>query len=204
MKCDKLSVFSCCALLLLLALAPSAQAQTFNFIFTSSGMNATGTVDLLSGVAQSGTISVSGVPVEASPSTLISAAGNLLPGTGVAKNQNGDYLPYDNLVNFANNPILTGNGIDFGSGQYNSDHYNSLIGLWGGDVYGNPSPGLYTLFVGEALLDGSGNVVVPEYVYHSDAGTLTLTAIPEPSAYAAVIGVAILGFVAIRRRKVSA
>jgi len=194
------------AFVLLLVLASSAHAQVFDFAFTSSGMKATGTIDIVSGVAQSGTINVTGVPVEADPSTLITAAGSLLPGSGAVENHNGDVLTYDNLVNFSNDPILTGNGLVFVAGQYGPTHYNTLIGLNGGDAYGNLSPGEYTLFVGEALLDGNGNVIAPEYVYHWDSafGSLSLTAIPEPATYAAVFGLAALGLAAIRRRKIAA
>jgi hypothetical protein len=179
---------------MLLALSPAAIAgiETYDFTFTSGGMDATGTITVENGIAQSGSINVTGVPVEADPSTLLTASGSLLPGSGSAQNHNGDNLPYDNIVNFANNPILTGNGIDFASGQYSGTHYDTLIGLWGGDVNGNPSPGLYTLFVGEALLDGNGNVLVSEYVYNSDSGSLTLAAAPEPAAYGALAGVGLL------------
>ncbi|HTQ30863.1 MAG TPA: PEP-CTERM sorting domain-containing protein [Opitutaceae bacterium] len=204
MNRNKLSPFSWCTGLLLLVFASSAHAQIFNFTFTSSGMNATGMIDVVSGVAQSGTINVTGVPVEADPSMLITAAGSLLPGSGAVENHNGDVLTYDNLVSFSSDPILTGNGLVFVAGQYGPTHYNTLIGLNGGDAYGNLSPGEYTLFVGEALLDGSGNVIAPEYVYHWDTafGSLSLTAIPEPAAYAAVFGLAALVFVVIRRRKI--
>ncbi len=179
---------------MLLASSPAASAalETYNFTFTSSGMDATGTITIDNGIAQSGSINVIGVPVEADPSMLLAAAGSLLPGNGSAQNHNGDNLPYDNIVNFANDPILTGNGMDFVSGQYGPTHYNTLIGLWGGDVNGNPSPGLYTLFVGEALLDGNGNVLVNEYVYHSDSGSLTLVSAPEPAAYGALAGSGVL------------
>ena len=190
------------AVLMLLASAPAAFAQTYDFTFTSGGMDATGTITVVGGVAQSGSINVTGIPIEADPSMLISASGALLPGSGAAQNHNGDNLPYDNLVNFANNPILTGNGIDFVSGQYGPTHYNTLIGLWGGDVNGNPVPNEYTLFVGEAELDGNGNVIPGEneYVYTDNSGSLTLTTVPEPSTDALILGALAAGFVAMRRR----
>ena len=44
------------AMLMLLASAPAAVAELYNFTFASSGMNATGTINIISGVAQSGSI----------------------------------------------------------------------------------------------------------------------------------------------------
>ncbi len=190
--------FGLVAVLVLLASSSAVADQIYNFTFTSSGMDATGTIDVAGGVAQSGSINVTNVPLAADPNTLITAAGNLLPGNGAAQNHNGDNLPYDNLVTFANNPILTSNGIDFVAGQYDPTHYNTLIGLWGGDANGNPVPNEYTLFVGEAQLDGNGNVIPGEsgYVYNYLSGSLTLTPVPEPSsaflAICALIGFGIL------------
>lgn len=196
------------------ASAPAAASQIYDFTFTSNGgMDATGTISILNGVAQSGSINVTGVPVEASPSTLLTVASPLLPGNGAVQNvenHNGDVVTYDNLVNFANDPILTGNGLGFGSGQYGPTHYNALIGLNGGDAYGNLSPGLYTLFVGEALLSPNGSVAVPEYVYFWDSGSLTLTptatpniSTPEP-AFITLLASGFLaagGFHFVRRRR---
>jgi hypothetical protein len=190
----------------LLASAPGAVAavQTYDFTFTSGGMDATGMITVDNGVATSGSINVTGVPVEASPSTLITASGSLLPGTGSAQNHNGDNLPYDNLVNFASDPILTGNGLVFASGQYGPTHYNTLIGLWGGDPNGDPIPGEYTLFVGEALVDGNGNVIPgeSEYVYNYLPGSLTMVPAPESAAWTSplLLGALTLGSMGIRRR----
>ena len=189
--------------LMLVASAPAAFAQIYDFTFTGGGgMDATGTISISSGVAQSGSISVTGVPLEASPSTLISAAGSLLPASGPtdAENHDGDVITYDNVVNLANNPILDGDGLGFGSGPYqDSTHYNTLINLWGN------SPGSYSLFIGEAQLDSNGNVVgSPQYVYNIDSGSLALTLVPEPSTYALILCALPVGFVAIRRRRAAA
>jgi hypothetical protein len=186
-------------MLVLLSSAP-ASAQLYDFTFTSSsGMDATGTIDISGGVADFGSINVTGVPIEHSPG-FVTASGSLLPGTGSAQNHNGDNLPYDNLVTFANNPILTGNGIDFVSGQYDGTHYDTLIGLWGGDAGGNPIPDVYTLFVGLASFKPNGDLDDPEYVYAYFPGTLILTPVPEPSTVVLVFSALVVGLAAIRRR----
>ena len=64
-------------------------------------------------------------------------------------------------------------GLGFGSGQYDSWHYNSLANLWGN------SPDSYSLFVGEAGTHANG-VVDNEFVYFQDNGSMTITAVPEP------------------------
>jgi hypothetical protein len=198
------SVIRRAALLMLIASAPAAADPIYNFTFTSSGgMDATGTITVGGGLAEIGSIDVTGVPVEASPSTLISVTAPLLPGSGGVENvenHNGDVVTYDYLVDFSNDPILDGNGLGFGSGQYGPTHYNTLVGLNGGDVYGNLSPGLYTLFVGEAQLNLDGSVAVPEYVYYYDSGSLTITSVPEPATYA-LFGVLAVGCLAMRRRR---
>jgi hypothetical protein len=194
------------AMVLCVPAASLADMITYDFTFTGSGgMDATGTISILSGVAQSGSINVTGVPVEADPNTLISAAGSLLPASGPtdARNHDGDVITYDNLVNVANDPVVNGNGLGFGSGPYDgSAHYNTLINLWGN------GPGSYTLFIGEANLDGNGNVIGDaQYVYHMDSGSLTLitpivTAVPEPSTFTALgIGAISLLAYAWRQKK---
>jgi hypothetical protein len=178
-----------------------AQAQTYDFTFTSSGLDATGSFSLLDGVATNGFINVTNVPVEADPSTLLSAAGLLIPGSGTATDFNGDDVSYDNQVNLTNTPILDGDGLAFGSDQYSSNGYTTLIGLNGGDVYGNIPPTSYTLFV------GIGTPQNNEYVYnYSQYGTLTVTAAPEPSSWAlGLIGlVSLIGMFHLRRRALRA
>ena len=131
---------------------------------------------------RSGSIYVTGVPLEADPSTLITAAGSLVPDPGSPNtltliNHDGDNIIFDNVVNLSSDPILNGNGLGFASGPYqDSVHYNTLINLWGN------SPGSYSLFVGEAQLDSNGDVIGDaQYVYNIDSGSLTLTPVPEPT-----------------------
>jgi hypothetical protein len=68
--------------------------------------------------------------------------------------------------------------LGFASGQYGQpgdNTYNTIINLWGN------SPDSYSLFVGEAQVDGSGNVIGDaQWVYNIDNSALTLTPTPEP------------------------
>jgi hypothetical protein len=189
---------------ILAASASPAVAQIYNFSFIgNNGMDATGTITISGGVAQSGSITVTGVPVEASPSTLISVSGFLLPASGPtdAENHDGDVITYDNIVNLANDPIFNGNGLGFGSGPYqDSTHYNLLVNLWGN------SPGSYGLFVGEALLDSNGHVIGDaQYVYaeanSSGGSSFTVTPVPEPSTSVLIILGALTGVYLARRRR---
>ena len=192
--------------LMLLATAPAAVAQSYNFTFTGQdGINALGTITISGGVAQSGSISVMNVPLEAPPYTpLTTAAGGLLPASGPtsAGNHNGDVISYDNVANIANDPVFdSAYGLGFGSGQYGPAQYNTLINLWGN------SPGSYGMFIGEAQLDGDGNVIGnAQWVYvYNEPGIVTFSPVPEPSADALMIlGALTVGFVAMRRRLAAA
>ena len=165
-------------------------SQTFDFTFTSSGMAATGMITVQNGVAMSGSVNVTGVPLEAYLSTLISTGGSLIQDAGTPNpltlaNHDGDNIIFDNIVTM-NDPILDGDGLGFAAGQYGPTSYNALINIWGN------SPGSYTLFVGEAQLDANGNVIGDaQWVYALSDGSLTLTAVPEPASYGALAGAAL-------------
>jgi hypothetical protein len=147
-------------------------------------------------VAVAGNISVSNVPIEAGGILSTPVTGSFIPGNSDVINHDGDIVTHDSMVNISNDPVLNGNGLAFGSGQYDPNHYNVLINLWGN------APGSYGLFVGLANVDGSGNVIGdPQYVYHVDSGSLNLTEVPEPATYAAILGALALGLVTVRRRK---
>ena len=198
------SIIRRAALIMLIASAPAAADTIYDFTFTSGGMDATGTISVntITGMADSGSISVTGIPLEADPSMLVTASGLLLPASGVTvdSNHDGDDIIFDNLVDVASDPILDDDGLGFGSGQYGPTQYNTLINLWGN------SPGSYTLFVAEAQLDGNGNVIGdPQWVYTASNGSLSLnptssSPIPEPATYA-LFGVVAVGCLAMRRRR---
>ncbi len=191
--------------LMLIGSSQAAVAQVYNFTFNGGGMNATGTIDIVSGVATSGSINVTGVPLEADPSMLTTASGDLLTLGGDVRNHDGDVITYDTVANAANDPVFDNTGVAFASGFYGYDggtpEYNAIINLWGN------SPGSYSLFVAEAQLDGSGNVIGdPQWVYAQSNGSLTLTTpTPEPSTVGLItLGALMVGFVAIRRRRATA
>jgi hypothetical protein len=193
------------AALMFIVSSQAGVAQVYNFTFLSGGMDATGTIDIVGGVAQSGSISVTGIPLEATPSVLVSAGGSLIPdpaspSTLTLINHDGDDIIFDNIVNTGNDPVLNNNGLGFASGQYqDSVHYNTLINLWGN------SPGSYSLFVAEAQLDGNGNVIGDaQWVYAQSNGSLALTPSPEPSTVALILGGLIVGSGIIRRRRATA
>jgi hypothetical protein len=213
---SKLAILAGC--LALLSQAPAALAalvpitvqdppmlpgiQTYDFEFSGSGgVQAAGTITVDNGVAQTGSISVTGVPTEANSTILINAAGPLIPDSDSPNaetlvDHDGDDIIFDDLVYGGTDPILDGDGLGFASGQYqDSQHYNVLINLWGN------SPGSYTLFVAEAQVDSNGNVIGdPQYVYNSSNGSLIFSTAPEPATFAALAGLGALGTCFLPRR----
>jgi hypothetical protein len=192
--------------LMLLASAPAAVAQIYNFTFTGNGgMDATGTITISSTVAQSGSINVVNVPLEANPSMTTSAAGNLLTAGGDVRDLDGDVITYDTVAYPPpSDPVFDGTGVAFASGPAGSDGgtpiYDTLINIWGN------GPGSYTMFVGEANpadLEPDGTLIPgrdAQWVYVSENGTMTFTPVPEPATDALLLGALMVGFVAMRRR----
>ncbi len=115
------------AVLLLLASAPAVADQIYNFTFTGNdGIDATGTISIVGGVAQSGSISVINVPLEAPPHTpLTTAAGDFLTAGGDVRNHDGDVVTYDTVVNPSNDPVFDNTGVAFASGFLRSGWRNA-------------------------------------------------------------------------------
>jgi len=81
------------ALLVFIASAMAAAAQTYNFTFTGNdGIDAAGTLNFLGGVVQSGSINVVNVPLEANPSMTTTAAGFFLTAGGDVRDLDGDVV----------------------------------------------------------------------------------------------------------------
>jgi|HubBroStandDraft_1064217.scaffolds.fasta_scaffold15888_3 hypothetical protein len=79
------------------------------------------------------------------------------------------------------------------------------FGYFSSSILGTLSTGGGTMALYELIQPGSGSVTGVELgVFTLSASGLTFTAIPEPSMYAAILGVLTLGFVMIRRRMNSA
>ena len=126
--------------------------------------------------------------------------GDLLTAGGDVRNHNGDVVTYDTVANALNDPVFDGTGVAFASGFYGYDggtpEYNALINIWGNGA------GSYGMFIGEANVDGNGNVIGDAgwvYVYN-ETGTLTLTPVPEPATLA-LAGLSGLSLLLVRRQR---
>jgi len=193
MNVSKFSAFPCAALLVLLATAPVARAQSYDFTFTDGGVTlAQGSFDTnSSGLLTDGSFTLTaaaasyGFLLPAAPGTF-----NLVSPPGMRANDGTDII-IDNVYSSSSDPTLTGDGLGFGN-VFNSGtgHYNYLVNL-----YGN-APGNYGLFEAGQLPDGSNHVYTAV-----NGGLLNVTPVPEPSTYAAILGAACLGFAAIRRKR---
>ena len=125
MKICGLSAFSWAALLALLAPAPLALAQSFNFTFTDLGANviASGSFTVSAGVVTTGNALVNGID-----GFLPGTFANVVPTTFRALD--GSDMIIDNLFS-GSNPVFNGNGVGFGSGFIDATHYDYGLNIWG-------------------------------------------------------------------------
>ena len=196
------------ALLVFIASAMAAAAQTYNFTFTGNdGIDAAGTLNFLGGVVQSGSINVVNVPLEANPSMTTTAAGFFLTAGGDVRDLDGDVVTYDTFANPLSNPVFDGTGVAFASGPAGSDGgtpvYDTIINIWGN------SPGSYGMFIGEANpadLEPDGTLIPgrdAQWVYvYDETGSMTFTSVPVPEpATLGLVSAGFLGLLVLRRRK---
>jgi hypothetical protein len=117
------------------------------------------------------------------PATATSAHSVILS----AGNSNSWSIEANNAGNgFYNGTVLdAGTGLALTAGQY------SVVDLFQYTTAGSGNPGSY---VGSLELGADGSLFFTNYVP---------TAVPEPATYAAIIGVAVLGFAMLRRRQQS-
>ncbi len=146
-----------------------AQAQVFDINFTGSQSTATGQIDVVGGLAESGSLTVTSGANQGTYN-LVSLTSPLINGEpqegGAAQTLvlvGGDQI-YDDVVTSGSNPFVTSDGLEFA----NNDNT-------GFNLFSN-GPGSYTLFD-----TGPG-------VYVTDNGAATLTATPEPASWALSLG----------------
>jgi len=194
MNASKLSAFPCAALLVLLATAPVARAQDFTFDF-NGGVSAVVEVDNLSGnVVTLGNITVTGAALNGTFGMAILE--NFDPGTNTwsVEPSGGSTIQFDNQI-LSGNPILSNWGLGFSSSSTGSNPSTDPNPLYALNVWGN-GDGSYSLFEG-----GNNHNLYAEYV---GGALVSVSPIPEPSTFAAILGAACLGFAVIRRRRVLA
>ena len=162
------------ALAALITTAAQAQIYTYDVTFTGSISAANGQIEVQSGLAISGFLTVTMGPNQGTYP--------LVPGSGVfnaGRVNGGTDLIVDNLVNAAADPFVDSNGVAF-------EAADQSIGF---NLWGN-GPGSYT------LLDAGGPTT--PYTYVLDNGVATLTPVPEPTGVA-LLGLGIAAY-ALRRR----
>lgn len=176
------------AAVLILVAAPAGFSQTFDVSFLDGSVSAFGSVDVVAGIATSGSITVAGDPFLSAAYALVSP----VPASGSVRDSlggGGDDMIFDNVVNSTENHLTT-NGLGFAIGYDSMGHVQAFANLW------ENSPGSYDLYVAGNIGNGYG--------YNVYSGSGSITAIPEASTYAAMIGAATLVFTAAWRRRQAA
>jgi hypothetical protein len=198
MNSPKGFAFSWTALLVLLLPAPAALAQTYDFTYTDAAgdLVATGNFVDTNGIATAGSVTIT----NPAGGTLLPITLNYLapvPGTGPigVEASGGAVFDVDNVVFPTANAVVDYvGGLGFTSSASDTPNYVVYLSAQNPDLSG----GVY-FFESGRNSDGS------DYVYSGyNGGTLTTTAIPEPTAYAALLGAIVLGSVIVRRKPLAA
>ncbi len=191
MSLRTLSIYPRAAFLALVISVPASLAQSFSFDFIdlADGVNATGTLDVSAGLATGGTVTVTGSAMDTGSFTSL-VQNPTPPNIAVANVAGmGGNVDFDDLVTPSNaQQVFDDQGVAIGStylgvSSHGTPLYTSVVNIWGN------GGGSYTL----AEFDSTG---IPQY-----NGTLSLTEIPEPASYAAILGVAVLAYAVLHQRR---
>jgi hypothetical protein len=190
-----MKVFALIALLIGIGAVP-ALAQMYDFTYTGSYFQATGTLDLVSGLAVSGsgTLTYDNGTVTTTPITLFplnpAMEGNI-SGDGIRSNGT-DLNGLDNLVFPGSNPLLDGAGLIFWMGSTAPAAALADTGTHPNfgtvDAYNIYSSGSYASI---GVLGGP---------YTIDSGSFTLTSVPDGGTTLALLGLAVAGLAGLRRK----
>jgi hypothetical protein len=163
--------------------AGAARATTYSYTFTGGGVTATGTLDVIGGVAVAGsgtgTLSV-GTSFNA-PLYVTPLASDYRWGDGTDFSGTDNQVPIDTfgIVFGVNAPYSYGHGIGFA-------------------IWSNGAPASYSYFL--AGLDTIDGVSDRFYQGGDPEGTLSLSAVPEPATMG-LIGSGLVGLGLVRRRR---
>jgi hypothetical protein len=186
------SFFACAAVAAALVAPGVASASTENLDFSGLGqfgpISGQMVLDVVGGVAVSGTGSISGVGIPGTEAlTLITpetpGASGYPSGIGWRDGNGTDTWGWDNVV-----PIDYVGGLDFSFGAGSSPPswgHGWQFGIWNNDGVGGPGGGY------EAWMSGPGGGI---YNFYGTTGTLTVSpGVPEPSTWVMIL----LGFVGL-------
>jgi hypothetical protein len=171
-----------------MSMAVQSQAAMYDITFTGGGWSASGQIDVVGGVADSGYLDVT------QGSTTIDY-GYLATGTGNIENNNGDVYPIgDNVISLTSSDFVDQYGLTFAQTPINGSGHSPAIVNLSADQNNGYVPNL----------NGYGNAPAGFGYNNPDVdGTASLVAIPEAASMAQFAGFSALGlfgFVSLRRK----
>jgi|ERR1019366_3316445 hypothetical protein len=186
--------FAVIALLIAAGAVPALADVTYNFTYTGSYFQATGSLDVNgSGLAVSGTGTLTwnnGTP-QSEAITLL----NLNGSSTVRADDGTDLIGVGQQVYVGSDPVLDGAGVVFCiSAACPAYTFPAHTGLW--SPWGN-GPGSYTSFGAQSSADSGG------HLYNQDNGSFSLSpaaATPDGGTTLALLGLAVTALAVLRRK----